>query len=420
MKVVHIVTAFPRYPQDIITPWLGQVLLELREQGVDASVLAPSYRGGGSKEWRGVPVHRFRYAPAPFETLTHDETVPDRLRRHPHYALLLPGYTVGGLIAAIKFGRRRPDVIHVHWPVPHALFGSAGRMATDGDAALVSSYYSVELRWIGRRLPWLLPFLRWSIESADEVTAISAATADLIRSHVDRPVRIIPFATGLGEDQFKVRDDNHFDDSGRQEESEAPQSNAQMGSAEVLFVGRLVERKGVEILVRAIASLRERRAVRLTIVGEGVWEPRIRETISREDVEDSVIMAGRVGAEELARIYGRADVFVLPAVVDAKGDTEGLGVVLIEALRAGVPVIGSDVGGIPDIVIHGETGWLVPSEDPEALANEIERVLTDPVEASRRVRLGRERINERFLLSGVVKALTDCYESALVKRRGFP
>ena len=126
-------------------------------------------------------------------------------------------------------------------------------------------------------------------------------------------------------------------------------------------------------------------------------------------------MVGKVETADLPQIYKKASVFVLPAVIDAKGDTEGLGVVLIEALRAGVPVIGSSIGGIPDVVVHGETGWLVPSGNVKALASTIEEVLTSPAEALRRVRKGRERINECFSLSGVVAALTDCYEAALTK-----
>ena len=415
--MVHIVTAFPRHDGDVITPWLGRVLLKLREEGVDTSVLAPSYCGGGSAEWRGVPVHRFRYAPSRFETLTHDETVPDRLRHSPYYTALLPSYMLGGVVAAINIARVRPDVVHVHWPVPNALFGSVGKMAMSGDAALVSSYYSVELKWLEHRLPWLLPCLRWSIECADEVTAISTATAASVGAYTNRPVRIIPFAAGVDTVQ-------PISEAGEPvTTSHMPEKNVLLGEGklesgtEVLFVGRLVERKGVEVLVRAISKLREHRDVRLTIVGEGPWAPQIREAILAEGVGDAVFMVGKVKTNNLSRIYEKANVFVLPAVVDAKGDTEGLGVVLIEALRAGVPVVGSNIGGIPDIVVHGETGWLVPSGHVEALANTIEEVLTSPSEVLRRVRKGRERIDERFSLTGVVAALIDCYESALTKVR---
>ncbi len=102
-----------------------------------------------------------------------------------------------------------------------------------------------------------------------------------------------------------------------------------------------------------------------------------------------------------------------------KGDTEGLGVVLLEALRFGVPVVASDVGGIPDIVIGGETGWLVPPGDAAALASAIEEVLDAPEEARRRVERGVERVERRFSLPSVVRDLIACYESA-VERRSRP
>lgn len=402
MRALHIVTAFPRHEGDVITPWLGNVLLGLREAGVEPEVLAPSYRGGGAREWRGIRVHRFRYAPAAFETLTHDETVPDRLRRQPWYASLLPGYVVGGALAAYRAGHTAPDVIHVHWPVPHGLFGAVGRVASGDRSALVASYYSVELRWIERRLPSLVPLLRWTIASADEVTAISTATAREVRRYVDRPVRIIPFATGLSVEAPAV----------------ARRGNSPAGAAEILFVGRLVERKGVEVLVRALAHLRRRREARLTIVGEGEWEPRIRAAARAAGVASAVTFTGRIDESALVEAYERASVFALPAVRDAKGDTEGLGVVLLEALSFGVPVVASDAGGIPDIIVDGETGWLVPPRDAGALARALEEALDDPEEALRRVADGRERAERRFSPEGIVASLVECYEAAVARRRG--
>ncbi len=387
----------------MITPWLGNVLLGLRDAGVDAEVLAPAYRGGGAREWRGITVRRFRYAPAALETLTHDETTPDRLKHRPWYVGLLPGYVVGGAMAAYRAGQTVPDVIHVHWPVPHGLFGAIGQVASGGRSALVASYYSVELKWIERRLPSLVPFLRWTIDCADEVTAISTATAREVRRHVERPVRVIPFATGLSGEVVDIG-------RGARPAEQAP---------EILFVGRLVERKGVEVLVRALARLRERRDVRVTIVGEGTWEPRIRAAVSAAGVEDAVTFTGRVDESALVEAYGRASVFALPAVEDVKGDTEGLGVVLLEAIRLGVPVVASSAGGIPDIVVDGETGWLVPPRDDRALARALQEVIDDPEEARRRVARGRERVERRFSPEGVVASLVECYEAAITRRRGF-
>ncbi len=419
MRALHIVTAFPRHDDDLITPWLGQVLIGLRHAGVDVSVLAPAYRGGGATEWRGISVRRFRYAPGLFETLTHDETAPDRLRHRPWYAALLPGYLLGGLVAAARMGLEAPDIIHVHWPMPHALFAAVAQASSGGHSAIVSSYYSVELKWIERRLPWLVPFLRWTIESADEVTAISTATGRAVQRYAERSVRIIPFAAGLSGDATRPA----------REAGGAPPvlaAGAELSldralpapdtAREVLFVGRLVERKGVEVLVRAVALLRERRDIRLRIVGQGAWRPRIEQAIRVCGIQDAVKLMGRVDDEELRRVYDDSDLFVLPAIVDAKGDTEGLGVVLIEALRAGLPVIASDAGGIPDIVVGGETGWLVPPNDVGALARAIDEVLDDPAEAKRRVVLGQERVDERFTLPGIVEGLVECYTAAVAAR----
>ena len=100
MKVLYIVTAFPRNPEDVITPWLVEMIARLRDRGVDVEVLAPAYRGLASQQVHDIQVHRFRYAPRAWETLTHDQTTPDRLRERPVMASLLPGYVLGGARAA--------------------------------------------------------------------------------------------------------------------------------------------------------------------------------------------------------------------------------------------------------------------------------------------------------------------------------
>ena len=409
MRVVHVVTAFPRHDGDVITPWLGRLLLGLRDRGVDVGVLAPAYRGGGATEWRGIPVRRFRYAPARLETLTHDETVPDRVRSRPAYLALLPAYLVGGSAASIRMGGSEPpDVVHVHWPAPHAWFGSLVRAASGGRTAVLSSYYSVEIRWIERRLPWAVPLLRWSVETSDAVTAISSATAAAVGRYTGREVPVIPFSAAVSEDA-----------SGPVAAPAArAQGSAAAGAIRLLFVGRLVERKGVHILLRALARVRERVEATLTVIGEGPEAAALRAEAVRVGVGGAARFAGRVAEEELSRAYRTSDLFVLPAVVDAKGDTEGLGVVLLEALEFGLPVIASNSGGIPDIVRHRETGLLVPPGDAAALAAAILETVQDPVESAARTRRGRDHARRRFALGAVVDRLVEHYEGALAIRRG--
>lgn len=402
-----MVTAFPRHPGDVITPWMVELVRRSRERGMDARVLAPAYRGDGATEVEGIPVRRFRYAPAAWETLTHDETVPDRIRRSPAYAALVPPYLAGGIAAALREGRERPDVVHVHWPMPHALFGAAARWASGGTSALVCSFYSVELTWVSRRMRWLLPFLRWSARTADAVTAISGPTADLVREVADVEVRVVPFAAAVG--------------GGPDEGAPPPRVPLSGGPGEpleLLFVGRLVERKGVEFLVRALPAILSRRPARLTVVGEGEWEPVITEAVRASGVGEQVRFTGYVSGETLAELYRKTDLFVLPAVVDRKGDTEGLGVVLLEAMRQGRPVLASRVGGIPDIVVHDRSGWLVPPRDPAALAEAVEHIASDPERTRRVAREGRRRAEEDFSWERVLDGLEEAYAAALARRPG--
>ena len=234
--------------------------------------------------------------------------------------------------------------------------------------------------------------------------AISTATARVVNKFGDAPVQVVPAPSGLATKVFDARTT-----AGVEQERKGG------GCPEVLFVGRLVERKGVEVLVRAVARLSRHRPIQLTVVGDGEWRSRIVETVAKHGAAEFVRLAGRVSEEELVEAYRRADVFTLPAVVDSKGDTEGLGVVLIEALCAGLPVVGSNVGGIPDIVVDGETGWLVPSGDDERLAEVLADVLDNPREARKRVEVGVRRVQQHFTSEGVAKAYVACYESASVR-----
>jgi hypothetical protein len=86
MKVLFVVTAYPRHEADVITPWMGETIERLRKSGTRVEVLAPSYRGGGATSIDGIKIHRFRYAPAPLETLTHDVPAMERIRRNPAFA----------------------------------------------------------------------------------------------------------------------------------------------------------------------------------------------------------------------------------------------------------------------------------------------------------------------------------------------
>src|SRR5437762_11221426 len=140
MRILHVVTAFPRTPDDVIVPWLVELLKRLRAAGHEVEVFTSSYRGAPDEVFAGIPVHRFRYFLRRWENLTHEETAPDRMRRSLLYRVLPLLFVAAGMLAIWRHCRRqRYDVIHVHWPMPLALLGWAAQRAHR--APLVSTFY---------------------------------------------------------------------------------------------------------------------------------------------------------------------------------------------------------------------------------------------------------------------------------------
>jgi len=186
----------------------------------------------------------------------------------------------------------------------------------------------------------------------------------------------------------------------------------------ILQLGRMVPRKGVDNVIRALASLRASRgiAARLVIVGGESREPdpsitpeigRLQSIAREEGVADSVIFVGARDRHELRPFYGAADVFVSTPWY------EPFGITPLEAMACGVPVVGSAVGGIQSTVVDGETGFLVPPKDPEALADRLGDVLGD---AALRREMGRNairRVNSRYTWRSVARMVASLYEDAL-------
>ncbi|GAB3452643.1 glycosyltransferase [Kineococcus endophyticus] len=163
----------------------------------------------------------------------------------------------------------------------------------------------------------------------------------------------------------------------------------------VAAVGRLVEKKGFEDLLDAVRILRAAGdPVRLVLAGSGRLETSLRERA--RDLGDAVEFAGALPQHEVAALLRRAAVFAAPCVVAPDGDRDGLPTVLLEAMALGTPVVSTPVTGIPEAVLDGITGTLVPEADPVALAAALRRLLDDPELGRRYARAARTRVEQFF------------------------
>lgn len=251
-----------------------------------------------------------------------------------------------GLLAARRHGL--PVVLTVHCSLRHTLRVSGPRSAL--------------LRTAGAAIE------SWGIGHADAVIALTPTLAGRLRDGLADPARCHVIPSGVDPLLFaKPR----------------PDPAPGLPRPRILYVGRLAPQKGVATLVDAVPLLRSDAPV--VVVGDGPQRQELERRAAAKGLGDRVRFTGFVAHEEVPAWLASADVLVLPSVY------EELGSILVEAMQAGLPVVASAVGGIPDAVTDGVTGRLVPPGDPAALAAAVDEVIGDPELALRLGRAARER-----------------------------
>jgi colanic acid/amylovoran biosynthesis glycosyltransferase len=185
---------------------------------------------------------------------------------------------------------------------------------------------------------------------------------------------------------------------------------------EVVAVGRLVEQKGFPFLIEAVGlAAKAGQVVNVTLIGDGPMQAELEALADRHGVRERIRFAGRVGHAQTLATMGASDVLIAPSVIAKNGDRDGIPNVILEAMACGLPIIGTAVSGIPEVVRTGDTGHLVPSEDAAAIAQAIAALHADPVGARAMGERARRFIEQRFSMDGNVGELIEhlgCFHAA--------
>jgi glycosyltransferase involved in cell wall biosynthesis len=182
----------------------------------------------------------------------------------------------------------------------------------------------------------------------------------------------------------------------------------------ILHVARLVEVKGTRYLLRAFATVaRKYDRVQLLIIGDGPLRRQLHALTASLGMQDRVEFLGAVPHVAVLSWMRKAAMLVLPGIRTATGREEGLGMVLLEAAATGLPIVGSRVGGIPECMLEGKTGFLVPERDEDALARRMAELLEDPVRRHRMGAAGRALVEDRFDIDRQTAVLENFYDSLL-------
>lgn len=232
---------------------------------------------------------------------------------------------------------------------------------------------AVERRFRRWKAPVQILLGRLTARLADCVLCPSERTAEEVaRDYGVADVRVLPNVTGGLEGPAEPAGEDVPEDA----------------EGALLFVGRLRLRKGVEVLLEALHAMPD--PPRLLVAGDGEHRPALETRVVEMGLADRVRFLGRCEAARVRALLGRARALVVPSIY------EGMPLVVLEAMEAGLPVVASRVSGIPEVVVDGETGWLVPPEDPAALAAALAELTADPEETRRRGAAGRRRLEERY------------------------
>ena len=347
-----LASTYPRWPADPEPGFVHELSRRLTER-YRVIVLCPHAPGAKPRETMdGVEVVRYRYAPERWETLVNDGGIVTNLKRARWKLLLVPGFVLGQAWAAWRLMRReRVDVIHAHWLIPQGLI-----------AAL--------LQWLpGRRVPYVVTshgadlyalkglgldaLKRFVARRSSAATVVSSAMRERLAA-LGVPaahIHVLPMGVDLSE-RF------------------TPDPAVQRSTREILFVGRLVEKKGLRHLVDAMPLVLERVPdAFLTIAGFGPEEAALRQQVHALGLAAKVRFLGAVAQTRLPALYRRAALFVAPFVQAESGDQEGLPVALMEAVACGCPVVAGDVAGIEDLLGRMKPYICVDARNAEMLAS---------------------------------------------------
>ena len=281
------------------------------------------------------------------------------------------------------------DHIHAHWGAASATL-----------AMLASAVSGV---------PWSLTVHRWDIRE-DNLLAAKADSATFLRAISEDGLRDLRRVAGPAtDDAFVLHMGVELPDLPK------PRPRGEDGPLRVLVPANLLEVKGHRHLVHALALLRDRGVpVAAGLAGQGPLRAELEAQVARLGLLEQCALLGQISHEELLSQYAarRWDAVVLPSVATASGEKEGIPVSLLEAMARDVPVVGTDTGGVPELLGDG-SGLLVPPADPLALADAIERLASDGLLRETLGRRGRQRVERDFSIVAVVRELGKRFGAAV-------
>ena len=348
-KLLVTASTFPRWADDTEPRFVLDISKALNKY-FDVTVLVPACPGAKDKEiLEGIKVIRYHYFPVhKYETLCYPGAIVARIKEKKSRIILVP-FLILGLWINIFKRIKNYDYVQAHWLIPQGIiqsFFKKNYIITGHGSDIVSMNKGIMLKLKQRAL-----------KNASAVTVVSKHLENVVKE-ICPSVRteILPMGCWIKNFNAAERTENYFNQNDKKI---------------ILFVGRLDAKKGVQYLIQAMEYI----DAQLVIVGSGTFET----TLRRQAIKygDKIQFLGGKTHKELRSIYASADIFAAPSITGKNGEQEGFGLVILEAMASGLPVVASNSGGIPDIIKDGINGFLSEEKNPENIAEKINMLLNN-------------------------------------------
>jgi phosphatidyl-myo-inositol dimannoside synthase len=400
LDLLFLTQTYPRFEEDTAGPFVRDLARALARGGDRVTVLLPRAPELVVDQGDGVEIVPFRYAPAAWEVLGYGRTLAADERVKGRAALVAPLYALAARRAVARLlERRRFDLVHAHFLVPNAVaVAPLGRMPAIFAIGLHGSDVFLAEKPGARQLA------RFALGRAALLTGCSpelVARVCALGFPAER-ARVIPY----GVDVRAFTPDRSRGSAWRL------RLGIPAAAPLVLGVGRMATKKGFHVLIEALPRLFAAHPdAHVVLAGGG---DRLAEfQVATASWRERVHLPGPVLRDTLPDLYRAADLFVLPAVHDGKGNVDGLPNVILEAMASGLPVVASGISGIPLALEPERTGLLVPEGDAAALAAALVRLLASPAEAREMGERGRAKAEAELTWDAVAARYREGYRAQL-------
>jgi glycosyltransferase involved in cell wall biosynthesis len=384
MNVLFMTHSYPRAVGDVPGSFILRLAQALAGEGVSVRVVAPSAEGlEGHEVLGGIPVDRFRYAPRQYENLAYGGNMAALVQKSWSARFAMVGFLGSEFQAGVRARREfQPELVHAHWWFPNGV--AAAWVARMAGIPLVTTMHGTDVR-MARNIAVSRPIFRHVLAQSAAVTTVSRWLADETQSIVSTkspivapmPVEADAFEPGAAADRTK----------------------------NLLFVGRLMKQKGLDLLIDALVHLPT--DVGLDVVGDGPDRALLETRANTLGVGARITWHGAVPTTAMPSFYRRAAALVVPS------SEEGLGLVAVEAQLCETPVVAFASGGLPDVIQDGRTGVLVNERDSGALAAAITALFARADRGAMFGGAGRLHALATFTPQAVARRYADIYRSVL-------